>query len=435
MGNITDGSYDLDSDGKYLLISVPKFKQDPISGKEMTSYLRLGASSSTWEKDPGGDLAKEVALAGPTGGPVTPNGAPVSPDGDDPRPVFIDDLRHREGSPVPHQLSVGERLAESKILHTRGGWRDHSDGNRISTTYGDKIEVIRGNYKMVVLGRQDDASKAAGLDISGQHLQTYAYTNPSLLRVSWTQDLGGVWHIEEASEGVVSSVNFAGDEYEFKWGEHHESTTGSEAPADADPVTGGTRKNPVIIEKTWAERIESYTGSAALPIPRIMESTFADTISSETTASSTSETTTVSGAITSVTTAASISDVTTAANINGVTTAANINEVTTVGLLNELWIGNKLGATVGTTTEVFVGNKAAASLALSEELNVGGIVNIAIAAALDVFLGYKCEVNMGPRTNIELSLETVFGSTCLKVSGTHTSMHGVETEIGMRFFV
>ena len=45
MGNITDGSYDLDADGKYLLISVPKFKQDPISGKEMTSYLRLGASS------------------------------------------------------------------------------------------------------------------------------------------------------------------------------------------------------------------------------------------------------------------------------------------------------------------------------------------------------------------------------------------------------
>ena len=60
------------------------------------------------------------------------------------------------------------RTLESSQLHTKGGWRDHTDGNRVTTTRGDKIEVIRGNYKLVVLGRQDQTKpKLAGTDISG----------------------------------------------------------------------------------------------------------------------------------------------------------------------------------------------------------------------------------------------------------------------------
>ena len=60
------------------------------------------------------------------------------------------------------------RTLESSQLHTKGGWRDHTDGNRITTTRGDKIEVIRGNYKLIVLGRQDQSKpKLAGMDISG----------------------------------------------------------------------------------------------------------------------------------------------------------------------------------------------------------------------------------------------------------------------------
>ncbi|HEY4118861.1 MAG TPA: hypothetical protein VGM56_13440 [Byssovorax sp.] len=60
------------------------------------------------------------------------------------------------------------RTLESSQLHTKGGWRDHTDGNRVTTTRGDKIEVIRGNYKLIVLGRQDQTKpKLAGMDISG----------------------------------------------------------------------------------------------------------------------------------------------------------------------------------------------------------------------------------------------------------------------------
>ncbi len=65
------------------------------------------------------------------------------------------------------------RALESSQLHTKGGWRDHTDGNRITTTRGDKIEVIRGNYKLIVLGRQDQTKpKYAGMDISGGQATT-----------------------------------------------------------------------------------------------------------------------------------------------------------------------------------------------------------------------------------------------------------------------
>src|SRR5690606_32659996 len=75
---------------------------------------------------------------------------------------WSDDVRHRAPANPGHGLESPERLAESAKLHARGGWRDHSDGNRITTTYGDKVEVIRGNYKMVILGRQDDPGEAMG---------------------------------------------------------------------------------------------------------------------------------------------------------------------------------------------------------------------------------------------------------------------------------
>ncbi|MFO0550169.1 MAG: hypothetical protein U0271_17375 [Polyangiaceae bacterium] len=78
---------------------------------------------------------------------------------------FADDTRfHSLGSTaVPLNTMVNgasaandakNRQAETLRLLTKGGWWDHSDGNRITTTSGDKIEVIQGNYKMVVLGRQ-----------------------------------------------------------------------------------------------------------------------------------------------------------------------------------------------------------------------------------------------------------------------------------------
>lgn len=430
MGNSKSGGEDdVTANGKYLLISVPEFAEDPVKpGRKMTSYLRLGAASSTWQTDPGGDLAANVNLSGPPGGAGDPPGEEVSyandgagpntapagggggeggpkeagPAPDGTRPVFVDDKRER-GAAAPHSMSVGERLDESAHLHSRGGWRDHSDGNRITTTYGDKIEVIRGNYKLVVLGRQDDPAACAGLDISGNHIQDFAYTWPAFQRVEWTSEYGGVWHIQNTTDGAVTSENFGGDSYEFRWGNRFESTTGSENPVEieaaAPPAPPRPRGNPHIIEKTWAKQIESYTGSAAWRIPLIKEETWAvettdaTDVSGSTTSTTTvggsvtetttvggavTETTTVGGAITSTTTAGAIVETTTAGAITGVTSAGTIVGVTTADAIADVTLAaNK--------TEVFVGATH---------------VNVEVAAKLDIFLGAVVAIEVGPKLEI-----------------------------------
>ncbi|MEZ4313534.1 MAG: hypothetical protein R3F14_36385 [Polyangiaceae bacterium] len=351
MGNWkTGGEDDVDADGKYLLISVPEFKEDPISGRKMTSYVRLGASSSTWEKDPGGDLQSKVRWPGVPGGIGNAPGSQVAYTNDgaqDGRPVFVEDRRSRDGSPPPEQVAGGARETESGHLHTRGGWRDHTDGNRITTTYGDKIEIIRGNYKLIVLGRQDDIEQAAGRDISGQHIQDFAYTWPASQRVEWTPEYGGVWHIQETTDGAVTSTHFAGDQYEWSWGNKFQSITGSESPVELEdppnPLGRKPRGNPHIIEKTWAKKIEGYTGSAAWRIPSIHEETWAVATTSITDVTTVSETSTI-GASSSIETVGAKSEISTVGTQSSIATVGTSSDIAVTGAKAEIAV---TGASAG----------------------------------------------------------------------------------------
>lgn len=419
MGNSkTGGDDDIDAAGKYLLISVPEFAEDPITpGKLMTSYLRLGAASTTWRDDPGGKLAENINVSGPpgsfrnqAGGEQTGIQVDIAGDVGEARPIFIDDTRGRDGCPQPHGLEVAERLKQSQALHTRGGWRDHSDGNRITTTYGDKIEVIRGNYKMVILGRQDDPTSCSGWDTSGQHIQDFGQTMPGAsVRVEWMQDrYTGAWHLENTTEGVVQSSNFAGDFYEYWWGDHHETTIGSEEPVWKLPAPDGRpRANPHIIEKTWAQKMESYTGSTAWRVPEIKEETWAEIITSLTDATSTTETTTVSGAITEATTAGSITETTSvdgeiksdtkagtiaenteSGAITSTTEAGAIVETTTAGTMTSVTVAGAIAdvTVAGNLTELFVGTHVSTEIGLKLDLFIGGSITIDLGANLEVAL-------------------------------------------------
>ncbi len=267
-----------ESGKKHLLLEVPDHaSQSGDETRTMTTFLRMG----TFDADaPGMALIEEAEQ-------------------------FIDDTRDRgnnvagfpAGSPG-HPLTTAARKQETARLRTRGGWQDHSDGNRISTTMGDKVEIVRGNYKLLVLGRQDDQGKAAGWDVSGGKIEDGDVYPPSYTEWKWVQTWGGTWKLTQMVEKTDVHEITHGDLKEEFYGDHIESIIGAEVPTSAveHAVEQSKKNQPDIIERTWAKSITSFTGSAIAPVPAITETTFAGAITSTTTATTTVETTTVATA-------------------------------------------------------------------------------------------------------------------------------------------
>jgi hypothetical protein len=400
-GGWNDTRNDVNADGKYLLLAVPEFKPG------MTSYLRMGAACSTWESSLGHELEKMVHLVGPVGKSTSL--------------PFIDDERARGGAAV--HPGVGATVDESAVLHTKGGWRDHSDGNRITTTYGDKIEIIRGSYKMVVLGRQDAPADSAGWDLSGQHVQDWGYSMPGASVVlEWVPLYGGSWLQKNSTEIFHSWNRTAGNKRDEYWGDLLESYVGQEVPGESlpqqPPWPGGEpnpcmKNNPDIIEKTWAKSISTQTGSVVLPVPTIDDKTWVGASTETLNADSTSATATVTGSITESTSAASVTATTTVAGaITETTTAAAITGATTVGALTEV---TTAGTITGVTTVGVMVDVTTAALSteltlapLKAELFVGGI-HVDLYAAIATFeasLGKVFELNMSSRTKYTMFDET-----------------------------
>ncbi|WP_437296117.1 hypothetical protein [Sorangium sp. So ce426] len=349
--------------GKYLLIEVPNFNDAASEAEAMGSYLRLGA-------------VKDPSLAGSPGAPRATGedlAARVT--------SFIDDTRKRDG--CPDFLPEAERQAETAKLHTKGGWRDHSDGNRITTTRGDKVEVIKGNYRMLVLGRQEDT---AGWDVSGGHIQDATDLWTAATTIEWVQNYNGTWKVTEKTEKGDVDTTYHGDTFDRFYGNKQTSITGSEAPT-------AERPNPTCLSSTWAQRIESYTGSAACPVPQILDETWADQIASKTTAT----------AISDETTAQTISSTTSATSISDETTASTVSSTTTASLVSDTTIGEVQSVTIGNTSDVTIGNAASITVGATEEITIGGLVELTIAAMLEVSLTAGVSINMGPKAELNLT--------------------------------
>lgn len=190
------------------------------------------------------------------------------------------------------------RKAETKRLLTKGGWWDHSDGNRISTTSGDKVEVIQGNYKMVILGRQDPSQPAGDIvgnafitDISGGHLQEQGPSPTACIKsVEWVKSESGWTLYQDNGSGNVTTT-FHGKQVDYYTGTRKESYVGKqpasiehrmEAKNEGLLIAADQLPNddddPVLISKTWAKRIETYNGADGKPVPVIYAFTHAETI-------------------------------------------------------------------------------------------------------------------------------------------------------------
>lgn len=245
------------------------------SAEDLTAFLRIGSFDLDKESTRSLELLNLIPQAGPATNPygLSSNVSILERDGVA-GTIFADDIRTRPQDVIRigqtdavfgdnalqlstqddpgNKLTVEQRHRESSRLYSRGGWRDHSDGNRITTTYGDKVEVIRGNYKLVVMGRQDNVEEAIGWEGSGSHVQDYAPgTMPGAsFWLEWINDpryyaplfgptgevdptetsQKGVWLLVNTTQNVYEYARYAGNFREERWGDVIETYIGSENP-------------------------------------------------------------------------------------------------------------------------------------------------------------------------------------------------------------
>jgi len=302
----TDDSLSDTTEYKYAQLVVPNFKFETTSTSTTSSnstagssFLRLGSFPGLTSSDLSG-FTNSVALAKLVGDVssnsvytgTTEDSTSTSGDGvftsdpykgdEDGILGFADDTRirndasetilHVNGSTTEN--SVANRKDETKKLLTKGGWWDHSDGNRISTTAGDKVEVIQGNYKLVVLGRRaaSDTDDAQVVDISGGYQFTKTYEYLAKEKVWATFEESSTKHATSISSGK-SVTYFTGDLRKLVIGEDPDGLEVFKPKSWLKGPSSG--QDPEVISKTWAKKIESYTGSLNKPVPHIFSITYA----------------------------------------------------------------------------------------------------------------------------------------------------------------
>lgn len=190
---------------------------------------------------------------------------------------FADDTRVRDDASdsvlylngAARTNSQANRRTETYRLLSKGGWWDHSDGNRISTTVGDKVEIIQGNYKLVVLGRRaaDDTSDKKVTDVSGGYelSKKYEYLTTDEVWATWEKSSKA--HATKVSSGKDISY-FKGSDRKTYVGKHPD---GSEEKPDVYTENHLSSQTT----KTWAKTVETYTGSADDPVTHSLALTYA----------------------------------------------------------------------------------------------------------------------------------------------------------------
>ena len=273
------------STGKHALLLVPDFTNMLESATPTTplnSYLRLGAADSragdSTQVALGEDLAAYVAgftddsrdrkNGTAPNSPVAPGSPPGSSYAPPPDPISNDPSNPSGVLTTTNSSGNDYRSGESARLHSKGGWRDHSDGNRITTTRGDKVEVIRGNYKLLVLGRTDNLSNAEGFDNSGGWIDSdggdlgSSGASQSGLNQTWVYD-GTRWNmtVKLGVDGSPANLNVKNE----TWVNQLDSSTygaGVNTKVAVSGAINNTNSAASITNVTGAGNIFNETGAA-----------------------------------------------------------------------------------------------------------------------------------------------------------------------------
>ncbi len=402
------------SAGKYLLLEVPNFTNDASGdpNREMGSYLRLGvaapnAGDRTLPRKTGEDLAGWVqGFADDTRdrGDGTESNVPAALTYDPASPANPDNVSSPASPnnplvpgnpPAPNKDSTTpvtlDRRKESLWLHQKGGWRDHSDGNRITTTRGDKVEVIRGNYKLVVMGRSDDEgaqpgsgglSQAQGWDISGGLYDggesSFASTPDDGVSPDTRSqdDATGVGSRKQTDQQWMSvQYKWQQDTADGRWGWTQTTVTGSEFYSDGDAGNGR------VVSKTWVDSMEQYLGSRAKRVASIIQDTYAHSVE---------QTTDADGEIHTTNNASGIYEhdhsggtYTTTQTADGIINSYQGAPMVTNTLTTALY--------VDTTVSVHVQSEVGVHL----DMHIGAHVDLHILEHMDIHLGFHHDMHVG----------------------------------------
>ncbi len=394
------------ANGKYFEIFVPNY--DTSNARD--SYLRLGIAAASDPTLKGQELWGKFT-------------------------EWLDQTEHgHTRDRAGHDLRT-PRLGEADTadgIHEKLGWRDHTDGNRISTTYGDKVEIIGGNYQLLVLGRQDDVGDGVVWDASGGHLVSGDIAPGMVTKIEYkSTKFGGTWKVtEETSKGHVHEIFHGEFREEFK-GSRTTSSIGAIPSALSDTFTAAgtgddTRGDPVVVDGTFASTINEYVGHSSARVATITSETYATTIN---------ETVNASGTITSDTKAGTLTETVDVGRgtLTSNTYAGTITETvgkasehtlvnaTHFGWSNEYNFGGGMEITLGGKVEIFVGGhfqldvaKTVAIILLAHlEIHAGSFREITLGYKWDLVVGWELEVDTYSKTISSISKSSVAASIFL----------------------
>lgn len=276
------------------------------------------------------------------------------------------------------------------------GWEDHTSGHRISTTGGDKLEIVKGKSYVHVLGADD-------FDVSeGQKSIARSGSNP--------KDPGFDPLKNGDKRPMIVERTWARYKVEETWLGLNRVTPDSKLPIDENIALDSL---PGLIdgesrEYTYGTKLSSWTGDAANWIDDIEEHTYVHRSNSFTTADAINDVTMVKGAL---------AETTLVPFMTSTQISTLLNEVY-IGAHTQVEIGAGIELKLGAYLELFGGTKTELTLSAGFEVDTAGKKTFTIGAKADV-LTDELKVSLSTletrlkQTKLEVTSEQISGTTAI----------------------
>jgi hypothetical protein len=333
--------------------------------------------------------------------------------------------------PASFQKSLAMASLTSASRTGTGGHWSHSDGNRVTTTVGNVVDVIQGSY----VGYRSAAASPPGPTLSCTWASTsYTQVGSEESPVGWangawttapTDPAGSSASTENVAYATVTAAIQAGTQV----------TGASAASATDTTVDSNLPAAGDVVSATWAARVISYVGSSTTRVPYVYSSTFACkvTSSTDTTGDNTTLTNANGGTVSSKTTVTNgdnnstvtvtggkVMSNTEADTITTLQTAATITNVNTAA--------NNFNFTFGLQESINVGAAATVYLGAVANINIGAIANVNLGVQTNVNLPEHLQF-VGNKTQAAVDAETL-ATTSTSILGEAAKLYATKTDLG-----